>query len=508
MNILYLEDNLCDFELISDIIHEMYTNCNIIHANNCSDFLKQLTENDFEIILADYDGFTALAQTKEQVPDTPFIIITGVLKEESAINSLKQGATDFVSKNHITHQLVPAIERALRETKIRLQQKELETKLVDLENKINDHEELYQRLTKRVRGFLRIELPTCKYSLVDNFLEELSGYPLEKWFNTPNFLYEIIHPEFRDYFSINSNKMKEGLVPKVLEYKIIRQDGEERWWLQFNIGAYNIDRILVSVSSVIIDNTENKEREIKYQNLFENVIGGIFRTDIETGLIIEANQKLVETMGYKSKEEVRNKVRSIDYYYHPDQREVVLNELRTKGIIEDYEFLLKNSDGTPVWVSLSAKLYPKDGYIEGIIIDITKRKLAEEKLTIEKNKTKKYLDIAGCIIVVIDNNQNVILINMKGCETLGYTEEEITGKNWIENFLPQRIRDGVRDTFGRAIKEGISQKDNFINFILTKSGEERIISWHNTYLKDSHGDVEAIVSSGEDITERWEIEQR
>ena len=71
---------------------------------------------------------------------------------------------------------------------------------------------------------------------------------------------------------------------------------------------------------------------------------------------------------------------------------------------------------------------------------IIKHRQAEKALQEERNRAQKYLDIAGVIIVAIDTKDEVTLINQRGCELLGYEEEEIIGKNWFDNFLPKSIR--------------------------------------------------------------------
>lgn len=142
-------------------------------------------------------------------------------------------------------------------------------------------------------------------------------------------------------------------------------------------------------------------------------------------------------------------------------------------------------------------------------------KQAEEVLRKEKDKAQKYLDVAKVIMVAIDAKRKVTLINKKGCEVLGYKEEEIIGKDWFDNFIPERIRDELKDVFVGLIAGEIKPFENYENPILTKSGEKRIISWHNTILKDDKGKIIASLSSGEDITEhkrmeeaRRELEQR
>ncbi|GAI74382.1 unnamed protein product, partial [marine sediment metagenome] len=54
------------------------------------------------------------------------------------------------------------------------------------------------------------------------------------------------------------------------------------------------------------------------------------------------------------------------------------------------------------------------------------------------DKAQKYLDVAGVMLVAIDVEGRVGLVNKKGCEILGYEEEEIIGKKWFDNFLPER----------------------------------------------------------------------
>jgi len=115
---------------------------------------------------------------------------------------------------------------------------------------------------------------------------------------------------------------------------------------------------------------------------------------------------------------------------------------------------------------------------------------------------RKYLDIAGVMIVVIGADQIVKLINKKGCEVLGYSESEILGKNWFDNFLPQQLIDKTKDVFDKLVKGDIDAAQYFENSVLTKDHGERLIAWHNTVLKDESGKITATLSSGEDITER------
>jgi len=134
--------------------------------------------------------------------------------------------------------------------------------------------------------------------------------------------------------------------------------------------------------------------------------------------------------------------------------------------------------------------------------EITEHKRAEEKLRGERDKAQTYLDIAGVIIMAIDTVGKVTLINRKGCQILGYREEEIVGKNWVDNFVPNRIKSQVLTILEKLLSGGIESAEFYENPVLTRSGEERLIAWHNSVLRDEAGNIVGILCSGEDITER------
>ena len=139
-----------------------------------------------------------------------------------------------------------------------------------------------------------------------------------------------------------------------------------------------------------------------------------------------------------------------------------------------------------------------------VLHDITDRKRAEATIELERDRAQRYLDIADVILLALDLEGRITLINRKGCSTLGWEEHELLGHEWVDNCLPVRIREELRATFLRLIDGDLSYIENPI---LTKSGEERMIGWRNTLLRDGQGRVVGTLSSGEDITERKVAEE-
>lgn len=145
-----------------------------------------------------------------------------------------------------------------------------------------------------------------------------------------------------------------------------------------------------------------------------------------------------------------------------------------------------------------------DGNIIGIIEDIrdiSYLKKTQHELIKEKKKAQEYLDVATVIIIVLDAKGNLVLINKKGCNTLGYDEEELIGKNWFDLISPMEIARKQKILFNQYIKGDISFPENDFNEVVTKDGEKRIIKWNTTKVYDESRKQVSILSSGEDITE-------
>jgi len=139
--------------------------------------------------------------------------------------------------------------------------------------------------------------------------------------------------------------------------------------------------------------------------------------------------------------------------------------------------------------------------------EIQERIQAEGALRKERDRAQQYLDVAGVMFVAIDADGKVTMINRKGCEVLGYPEEEIIGKNWFDNFLPSRVRKEVKSVAQKLLSGEIEATEYYENPVLTRSGDERIIAWNNVLIKNADGKIIGHLSSGEDITERKQAEE-
>jgi len=134
LRVLHLEDNPRDAELIRSSLESGGLECDFILTDSRSAFTKALAEDRFDVILsdyglADYDGLSALELVQKTKPDIPFILVSGTLGEDEAVESLKNGATDYILKNRLTR-LVPAVLRALEDARKKAELKEAEMRLL------------------------------------------------------------------------------------------------------------------------------------------------------------------------------------------------------------------------------------------------------------------------------------------------------------------------------------------------------------------------------------------
>lgn len=133
MRILLVEDSAPHAELVEHFLRQSGLQFRLLRVDTREAFVAQLEREPPDMILSDYalpafDGYTALAIAREKVPNVPFIFVTGTMGEEVAIETLKNGATDYVLKTRLAR-LGPAVQRALREFADRRERQRAEEKL-------------------------------------------------------------------------------------------------------------------------------------------------------------------------------------------------------------------------------------------------------------------------------------------------------------------------------------------------------------------------------------------
>jgi PAS domain S-box-containing protein len=219
LHILSLEDDPIATELIQATLEAEAIPCRITRVETRDEFETTLARGNFDMILADYslpsfDGLAALAIARTQYPALPFIFVSGSLGEEIAIESLKQGATDYVLKHRLSR-LAPAVRRAVQETVERGERKKAEEALRESETRF--------RVIVENTFDLICELDSnARYVYCSPNYREVLGYEPEELLGHD--VFTLIHPEDRPAILAELGKLSGQIA-----FRVQHKNGEWHW---------------------------------------------------------------------------------------------------------------------------------------------------------------------------------------------------------------------------------------------------------------------------------------
>jgi PAS domain S-box-containing protein len=388
LRILILEDNVSDCELLERELRREKMSITVKRVDSSEAFKKELGVFEPDIILADYklpdfDALSALDLVKKFSPEIPFIVVTGSVSEEIAVDCIKAGAVDYILKDRLTR-LVPAIMKALEKKKIQSEK--------------------------------------------DAALEAL-------------------------------------------------RRSEQRYRTIFDVSP----EVIVMISA--------------------------------DGTVLDINGRVYEYVGYHPHEIARMKISELPFL--PAHSRETLHENFIKVLngekIAPYEVEYITKDGRRRFGSVYSESLRDENDIViavlAVIFDVTDQREASEALCRERDMTQMYFEASGVMLVVLNRDKTVALINKKGCEILGYEKKDILGKNWLLNFLPPSYREETEAIWKGFMEGQMGPFGKVKGSIINKLGDERVIMWNNSLLRDATGFVVGTLSSGEDITERERSEE-
>jgi signal transduction histidine kinase len=302
--ILILEDSPTDAELIQFELQESgFTfTANVVMTEK--DFVRELQEFSPDLILSDYhlpgyNGALALAEALRRCPDTPFILVSGAIAEDRAIEILTQGAKDYVLKNRLQQRLVPAVRRALAEAEGRKARRKMEAELreahrtleervklrtAELQAEIDARKKMGEELTES-----KARLEAALASMTDAvFISDTAGRFIDfndafasfhRFGNKAECARTLAeYPDILDVFMPNGGlaPLEMWAVPRALrgetvtnaEYTLRRKDTGETW-----VGSYSFspirDKDGVIVGSVVVgrDITDRKRAQEEKEKL-------------------------------------------------------------------------------------------------------------------------------------------------------------------------------------------------------------------------------------------------
>ncbi|HEY9626139.1 MAG TPA: PAS domain S-box protein [Coleofasciculaceae cyanobacterium] len=237
------------------------------------------------------------------------------------------------------------------------------------------------------------------------------------------------------------------------------RDSRRVWIAWSNQAIFNDQGEVVEILSVGNDTTQRRQAEealqrseAKFRNIFENSQVGIYRTRLSDGLLLDANQRFANLYGFDSPEEIIGIEHTADYYVNPSDRQQFLELLKRDGEVRNFEAQVRKRDGTLFWVLFSSYLNAADGYIEGVVADISDRKQAEAALQTSEERLRLALTASNQGLYDFDLKTEERIVNPEYALMLGYdpTTFHETIPEWIARLHPDD-RESVVATYHACI---------------------------------------------------------
>jgi PAS domain S-box-containing protein len=551
VRVLAVEDNPGDTRLLHEMLQEpSIARFELACVERLGEALQCLGQDDYDIVLLDLglpdgQGLDTFLAVNEQRPDIPIVVLTGTDDKDLALRAVRHGAQDYLVKGHFDGDLLVrsasyAMERKLAEIQKRrlLQEATLFSEIAVLMASAEDTSAALQEACAKLASFLRV--PQAGFAVLDAEWTAAKVIADYRPPDSPGAL-GIVLPvvgnpamehilEYQTPLAVTDAQTDPRLAPvhdvmrqrKVASILIVPVTVGRQVLGTLGFDAYErhiftdseidlVQRVANQMGQLVLRKQAEEAREEAYSIIrMSPAVAFVWRND--EGWPVEYVTDNVEVVfGYTREEFVSGRVRYSETV-HPDDLERVTREMamysqeegREEFVHEPYRIVAK--DGRVRWMDDRTHIrWDESGQVthyQGIVLDITERRKAEEALRDSEEKLSSIVEHAGVGIVVIQDGQQVFY-NARMYEMLGYTEAEYKKFPFLSSVHPgdrplavDRIRQRLADA---AMSSSPAQMR-----VLTKSGGVRWVETSSVRIQwEGRPAVQAFVL---DITQRKQAE--
>lgn len=444
-------------------------------VGNGNEALEVLEEEEFDAIVAGcrlprVKGFEFLEILKDRFPNIPLIFHTGECDGQFVREAFIAGASDCLIKDlgnseHI-EKLKNAVCSAIEKNKS--------------EEKRHESEERLQRVVESVQDIIYAASPEGKITYLNPAFEQITGWARDELIGKDSTL--LLHPDELSLARERLYRIIRGEKMPVVESRVRSRSGEYIV-LESTTSVKMQDGKVIEIMGIGRDVTMSRkierslrESEERFRSLSEQSLQGIYI--IKDGKMIFANDMVCEITGYSQDEILDWSPGEVIKLVHPDDKDFVLKQMRRKQagdseVVPLYEFRIIDKKGKIKWLLLHSKTIRYEGgtALEAVIMDITKRKMAEEAL---RDSEKKFSTIfyasPNSITISVIGDGRFIEVNESFLRLTGYTREEVIGHTSLELNIWAKSED--RDFVTRGLQAHGAVRNLEVEFRV-KSGETR-----------------------------------
>lgn len=340
---LLIEDNPVDARQIRAMLGQARDpSFDVECVDNLSTGLERLGAGGIDVILLDLslpdsNGLETLAAARTAAPGLPIIILTVSDDEQLAAKAVREGAQDYLVKGQVDS------NGLVRSARYAIERKRAEEALRKSEQK-------YRQLVENIPMVVyRAEVvPEPRVLFVSPRVEELTGYPAQKFLSDPRFWAELIHPKDRQkVFAKWTGAVKNSSVFRS-EYRLRRKDGRERWVMDIARPSQAESGDVPRFDGMVIDISDRRRAEATQRRLttaIEHAADGIVMIDTQ-GTIQYVNPAFEQITGYSREEAVGQSMQILESAEQDASFYQEMWDTLTTGKVWSSRFTSKKKDGT------------------------------------------------------------------------------------------------------------------------------------------------------------------
>ena len=458
--VLLVEDTESDAKLIALELRKAWPHLEITRVDTAHAMRAALGGVAWEIVLSDwsmpeFSAPAALAVLREKNLDLPFIIVSGTIGEEHAVEAMRAGAHDFVLKDKLGR-LIPAIERALRDGEEGAARRHAEDALLQTEAALRASEARTSRLLKASRvGLWDWDLATQAAYFSPEWKAQL-GYADDELPNRFEEWSTRVHPsDLQPTLAAVEAYHRGARTTYDVEFRMRHKDGSWRWISARADLVRDAEGTATRMMGSHVDITERKlteaalrESEERFRNAFEHSAIGMALIS-RTGTWLKVNSKICSMLGYSEDDLSALTFQDLT---HPDDLDEDIEQVGQvlAGEIDAYamEKRYLHKDGRIVWGLLAvASVRTSDGefsHFVSQVVDVTEQKAAEQAVRWNQSLLQLMSESSPFGFLVVDNRNDAILhFNQRFCDLWGISHladrmrrGELKNRDIIPDCLP------------------------------------------------------------------------